>query len=459
MDGIGNFIELAQTVVFQIPLNQRGYAWEKANWDALISDVEGLEDNVNHYCGPLVITKTLEVKKVLRGFNNDIPIVNVEDGQQRVTTLILAALAFVHECDSRSEELARVQQYKEQLIKNVLFWADEALAPIESYTNRRLIAQNTKYDRFLEDLFREGKGTPSNAAMRRLNKMLQHQRKFFSKKDDEGMYKSFQDLYSRLQFVIVELTQNRINPNVAFHTINSRGVPLRAFDIVKNSLMHRGEQFNESINVERSWFKSVSKLDDSGLAQNEDDFLKLAFSLTFQRGQVTGNASEKIIEMVSEGDAALTQRRIQQIAKGWEDLVGPYCKVCSPRKNEFYIDSRTNSSANNIYIHSLRRIDSMQLSGIPRPLFVAVEFVVEDIEAKARIGILLEKFVFRIWCVGKKRTNFLQNAILKLASDLIHGDISLKSVEFTLIKWIAKRNDEGYKKRGNLQEESGQRRF
>ena len=80
----------------------------------------------------------------------------------------------------------------------------------------------------------------------------------------------------------------------------------------------------------------------------------------------------------------------------------------------------------------------MQLSGIPRPLFVAVEFVVEDIEAKARIGILLEKFVFRIWCVGKKRTNFLQNAILKLASDLIHGDISLKSVEFTLIKWIAK---------------------
>jgi uncharacterized protein with ParB-like and HNH nuclease domain len=79
------------TVRFKVPFFQRGYAWEKKQWDQLFIDlqeqiIEELErgssiDEVEHFFGPIVVmeqTGTPELKEFL-----------VIDGQQRITTIYL----------------------------------------------------------------------------------------------------------------------------------------------------------------------------------------------------------------------------------------------------------------------------------------------------------------------------------------------------------------------------------
>src|SRR6266403_825948 len=76
---------LGSTVRFKIPFFQRGYAWEKKQWDQLFLDlqeqiIEEIErgsalDQVEHFFGPIVVmeqTGTPELKEFL-----------VIDGQQR----------------------------------------------------------------------------------------------------------------------------------------------------------------------------------------------------------------------------------------------------------------------------------------------------------------------------------------------------------------------------------------
>ena len=82
---------LTGTVRFKIPFFQRGYAWEKKQWDQLFLDLQeqiideleagtGMEQ-VEHFFGPVVVmeeTGTPELKEFL-----------VVDGQQRITTIYL----------------------------------------------------------------------------------------------------------------------------------------------------------------------------------------------------------------------------------------------------------------------------------------------------------------------------------------------------------------------------------
>jgi Protein of unknown function DUF262 len=82
---------LSGPVRFKIPFFQRGYAWEKKQWDQLFLDlqeqiIEDLDsgstiDQVEHFFGPIVVMEqpgAPELKEFL-----------VIDGQQRITTIYL----------------------------------------------------------------------------------------------------------------------------------------------------------------------------------------------------------------------------------------------------------------------------------------------------------------------------------------------------------------------------------
>lgn len=82
---------LKGTVRFRIPFFQRGYAWEKRQWDQLFLDVQeqvieeittgSSIEEVEHFFGPIVVMEQLgtpELKEFL-----------VIDGQQRITTVYL----------------------------------------------------------------------------------------------------------------------------------------------------------------------------------------------------------------------------------------------------------------------------------------------------------------------------------------------------------------------------------
>ena len=74
--------------VFEIPIYQRGYAWERPEVEQLVQDIlDSMNDKRSHYYIGNVVTYRLPRDK------NDKPVLQVIDGQQRLTTIYLLLCA------------------------------------------------------------------------------------------------------------------------------------------------------------------------------------------------------------------------------------------------------------------------------------------------------------------------------------------------------------------------------
>jgi len=111
------------TVRFEIPFFQRGYAWEKRQWDQLFLDIqEQLIDEldsgsqiqeVEHFFGPIVVLEKsggpIELKTFL-----------VIDGQQRLTTIYLLLAVIQSELKFRKHLSSDALQYINTLNKYIV---------------------------------------------------------------------------------------------------------------------------------------------------------------------------------------------------------------------------------------------------------------------------------------------------------------------------------------------------
>ena len=114
------------TVRFEIPFFQRGYAWEKKQWDQLFLDIQeqiidelnsGSEINeVELFFGPIVVLEKTGGLAELHEFL-------VIDGQQRITTVYLL-LAIIREELNKKQHLStdavnHVQNLNKYLVNDV----------------------------------------------------------------------------------------------------------------------------------------------------------------------------------------------------------------------------------------------------------------------------------------------------------------------------------------------------
>jgi uncharacterized protein with ParB-like and HNH nuclease domain len=76
--------ELFRDRIFYIPQYQRGYAWEEEHIAALWNDV--MKDQV-HFMANIILEKS--GRSLTTATLEELPIVNVVDGQQRLTTLVI----------------------------------------------------------------------------------------------------------------------------------------------------------------------------------------------------------------------------------------------------------------------------------------------------------------------------------------------------------------------------------
>jgi hypothetical protein len=107
------------TVRFKIPFFQRGYAWEKRQWDQLFLDIQeqiidqlasgSAIEEVEHFFGPVVVMEEPGLPE-LREFL-------VIDGQQRITTVYLLLGIIQEQIRSKKHLSADVPVYLQRLKK------------------------------------------------------------------------------------------------------------------------------------------------------------------------------------------------------------------------------------------------------------------------------------------------------------------------------------------------------
>jgi uncharacterized protein with ParB-like and HNH nuclease domain len=269
---------------YHIPRFQREYIWKKLNWSKLIEDI--YENDPGHYMGSVIcVHDTSELSP-----ENEL-IYEVVDGQQRLTTisLLLAAIysKLTNEVVQKDAEIAKDDEYiiklnsiRQRLIKKVniegkkLPWGVFKAGKQAYYLRVQPSTQDSNLDDYRYILGEIGMtpelSYPKNCGNRRIYRAYRYFRNHIP---DEltGLYDLLGRIY-RLSFIhISEASQSKAF--LLFETLNYRGVPLSAIDIIKNKMLATLES-KHAVKIEDSYDEWQEILDNLPLDSDQDRFLR-----------------------------------------------------------------------------------------------------------------------------------------------------------------------------------------
>ncbi|MGW5524840.1 GmrSD restriction endonuclease domain-containing protein [Gordonia sp. NPDC003950] len=221
-----------------VPVFQRPYVWNRVrNWEPLWADIVAMAESMStdtssepHFLGAVVLDSTDKDAA-------DISVLQVIDGQQRITTLQIALCAIRDAFTTAQVERVFIKALN-KLVTNEDQLSTEAFAPYKVWPtlrDREVFASIVDHTQ------------PDDEPDSRLADAYQ----FFyeetltwltENESDRAAIKSLVDaLRIGLQLVVIELTAND-NAQVIFESLNDRGTPLLPSDLVKNSLFQQLER-------------------------------------------------------------------------------------------------------------------------------------------------------------------------------------------------------------------------
>jgi uncharacterized protein with ParB-like and HNH nuclease domain len=257
---------------FHIPKYQREYTWGRREWEQLLLDIE--ENDSGYFMGSLIC------------INDHVPVPNGEiiyeivDGQQRLTTLSLLLMALYINLKKRSESglvgdddemLITLAHIKNQLIKQkkhplpgelggVVVGGHTYFLRVQPSTQNHNLAD---YRYILTEIgLLSGSPKPNHCGNRSIYKAF----KYFRERLPTNV-SDLRDMVEKInQLIFVQITVGSQSDAFAlFESLNNRGVPLSAIDIIKNKLLAEMEhRYHESIDeaFER-WQEIIRALPDT----------------------------------------------------------------------------------------------------------------------------------------------------------------------------------------------------
>ena len=260
-------------ISYHIPKYQREYIWSKWDWEALFDDIE--ESKGGHFLGSIICINTEKDSHKPA----DLQLV---DGQQRITTISLFYLAIHH---FLSEKVPDSPDLKHQL--KLLSLRNRII--IESLKRPRLSPSysNHNYDDYiwifskLIDEVKNSKNRPKNLGNRRIYKAFYyfHDRLRWLDENNKPWY----DYDSALKLLDKLNSATLVKIDVATHadaftlfeTLNNRGVPLSAIDLIKNKLLGHLEKVDKTTDLDENferWNAIITNL--SGEYKVQERFLR-----------------------------------------------------------------------------------------------------------------------------------------------------------------------------------------
>lgn len=259
---VSTLLDIESGVVYAIPRYQREYTWSRAQWDALFEDL--LDNELHYFLGSIICINQSQDALTVQSLE-------LVDGQQRMTTLSLL-LAAIYQSYRTLPNLGMEQQIELYNLKHKLVLKKKPDQP-------RLIPQvqnNNQQDYFavlgqtgiLDDV-----DTVPNAGNRRVLKAFRH---FISR--IELYLEHSTDPIASLQALLEKVnTATLVKIEVAghsdaytlFESLNNRGVPLTAIDLIKNKLLAVLESKDPgSIDTQYNrWKKVIDALGDDYAVQ------------------------------------------------------------------------------------------------------------------------------------------------------------------------------------------------
>lgn len=266
--------------VYRIPKYQREYTWGINDWDALFNDVT--ENDYGYFLGSYICVNSGSLNGT---------VLEVIDGQQRFSTLSLLLTALYEKLSALESQMELEDKTDLSNLRSELANKKQILAAAGrkyDYTQRLILQkQNMNDEDFSYILSEKGvisakKSRPLNFGNRRIAKAYRHFIKLIedeveeiksenSNADDISALFSIKSKFEQAVLVGIEVDTNK-DAYMLFESLNHRGVPLSALDLIKNTLIAQAATETEADNSYEVWKQILSNVSQDDYAVQERFF-------------------------------------------------------------------------------------------------------------------------------------------------------------------------------------------
>ena len=248
--------------LYRIPKYQREYTWGLNDWDALFNDVT--DNEYGYFLGSYICVNSGSLNGTT---------LEVIDGQQRFSTLMLLLTALYkklseHKDDMDDDDRNDLANLRSELANKKQIFTVNGKKKTEYKQRLFLQKQNMNDEDFSYILYDNGiitdpKEKPLNFGNRRIAKAYRHFGKLI---DDEVIEIQNENLnitevgalfeivrkFETAVLVGIEVDTNK-DAYMLFESLNHRGVPLSALDLIKNTLIAQAEDSSDADNSYAKW--------------------------------------------------------------------------------------------------------------------------------------------------------------------------------------------------------------
>lgn len=395
---------------YNVPPYQRDYSWSQEQWEDLWNDIVGLMPDAqdHHYMGALVIQGKSDREFL------------VIDGQQRLATLSLFALAVISKLNTMADQGIDADSNREraQQLRNRFIGEKDPASLTES---TRLLLNDTDND-FYQDYLVQLKEPLNPRNLPKSNNLLWKCFLYFAERlnklgnletDGKAVAGILSETVARKLLFILIKVDDELNAYTVFETLNARGLELTTTDLLKNYLFSLVKVRADLKALQRRWAKLIATVDQGRFAE----FLR--YHMLCKQSQVR---SQRLFKLVR--DRTKTQEDVFALLDELESRAELFAAVSDPNHGCWMElpDARP-------YIRefSLFRVHQM----VPLVFAAWESFSEEDF---VRMLKLLSVISFRYNVISSLNTNVLERIYHNAARAVIAGDATSPADVFELIK-------------------------
>ncbi len=394
--------DLLANRLFRIPQYQRSYSWERKHRQDMFEDIKVLREQPDRHHFMATVVGLNRGRRVI--VTDEYSVVEVVDGQQRLTTLIILLKAIQLALQAKPEEHAKLAGE----LQDVLIKQDE-LSLILLQMNHD---PNGHFPNYLRTGAACSADTATTLADRALLNGIRECKTFVESWDDliqlTGIVKN------RLTFIFHEIDDEATVYNV-FEVLNSRGLSVPWLDRLKSLLMgiafehgsgNKAEIIEELHGIWEGVYRTI------GLRQGlSTEALRFAATLrsSSQRSKALGEeeAVESLVAQCERDPAKTveTSRWVLRVSKVVEE-----------------------------FLREVHRSKAVTRIAHARLLAIAIDLASFSEDAKTKLFGIWEKISFRVFGLCRKDARTQVGEYVRLAWDCLNANISPDEVERCLLK-------------------------
>ncbi len=232
---------------YRVPLYQRHYVWDSINWGHLWDDIEKTSElrckNVpkTHFLGAIVIQEIIP----------DV-LIDIIDGQQRLTTFQIIFCAIRDLCDEFDADPLEIQkEVGKYICPTGLVWFPRELGHNMRY--KLLPREGTDRDVFLSLCEREHEEAEKGSRIWEAYVYFKGKIKAYVNNDYNKLQMLYKSILGDFGIVTIEVTSEDEYAKI-FKSINGTGRRLAQFDLLRNDLFLRAKVTNRDDLYKKYWY-------------------------------------------------------------------------------------------------------------------------------------------------------------------------------------------------------------